>query len=84
MDSAWYDMGFVGSQKGMLLYDIRNVSNPTLSWDSRPILQQKANNQTVAKDDDMSINKQICKIKCFPRGGGFVVGGVDGRCWIKV
>lgn len=70
-------MGFITSDKGMMLYDIRNM-NQTL-WDAR----NYANKTTNDKNNDLSINKQFTKIRCFPRGGGFVVGGVDGRCWIK-
>jgi len=48
-------------------------------WDSRKF----ENVSNLSNDDNLSLNKQLTKIKCFPKGGGFCVGGVDGRCWIK-
>lgn len=77
MDTVLNELGFVGNNKGMMIYDLRNTSQPT--WDSRTY----ANKQDNSKDNDLSLHKQLTKIKCFPKGGGFVVGGIDGRCWIK-
>lgn len=48
-------------------------------WDSRKF----EGSSNLNHDDNLSLNKQLTKIKCFPKGGGFCVGGVDGRCWIK-
>lgn len=80
MDSSMYDLGFVTSKKGMMCYDIRNTANPV--WDARNF-ENVQNRSNLAKDDDLNLNKQLVKLKCFPRGGGFVVGAIDGRCWIK-
>lgn len=80
MDSNMYDLGFITNKKGMMCYDIRNTAQPV--WDSRNF-ENVANRQQLDKNDDLNLNKQLVKIKCFPKGGGQVVGAIDGRCWIK-
>lgn len=77
LDSCNSDLAVVTSGKKLIVYDINNLSQP--KWDSA----QYENNPNNPKDNDLSLNKQLTKVKCFPYGGGCVVGGVDGRCWVK-
>jgi len=64
MDAALNDFGFVTSQKKMLLFDFRNYQQPI--WDSRNF----ENKNIVSNSDNLNLNYQLVKIKCFPLGGG--------------
>lgn len=54
------DVAIITSGKKLILYDLRNTSVPR--WDSTNF-EGKSN---VGKSDDLSLQRQLTKVKCFP------------------